>query len=184
MGRAAYQMRPASILGSMSDRASLLATATRSQASLAERCEAAEELARIGDPRATTIDRVSIPEGPFLTGPEGALREARLPAFAIDRYPVTVALYAEFVDAGGYEDARCWSTDGWSWRTRERVATPRFWGEAEWSSYLAPSHPVVGVSFFEAEAYATFRGARLPTEAEWEKACRGADGRRYPWGNE
>jgi formylglycine-generating enzyme required for sulfatase activity len=61
---------------------------------------------------------------------------------------------------------------------------PRFWGEAEWAAYLVPNHPVVGVSYFEAEAYAAFIGGRLPTEAEWEKAARGVDARKYPWGSD
>ncbi len=87
------------------------------------------------------------------------------------------------IAAGGYRERRHWSRAGWAWRTRERIDRPRFWAEAEWAAYLAPNHPVVGVSVYEAEAYAAFRGARLPTEAEWEKACRGTDGRRYPWGD-
>jgi formylglycine-generating enzyme required for sulfatase activity len=107
----------------------------------------------------------------------------RVSAFDIDRYPVTVASFARFVDAGGYRERRHWSRAGWAWRSREDVRAPRFWGEAEWAVYLVANHPVVGVSAYEAEAYASFRGARLPTEAEWEKACRGVDGRRYPWGD-
>jgi formylglycine-generating enzyme required for sulfatase activity len=106
-----------------------------------------------------------------------------LPGFAIDRYPVTVAAFAEFLEAGGYAQRAFWSEEGWAWRSAERIDKPRFWGESEWAAYLAPNHPVVGVSCHEAEAYARFRGARLPTEAEWEKACRGTDGRLYPWGD-
>jgi iron(II)-dependent oxidoreductase len=132
-------------------------------------------------PHAALEDRVLVPAGPFLFGVPP--REVRLSAFHIDRHPVTVAAYAELVAAGGYRERRFWSRAGWAWRTREGVLAPRFWGEAEWAAYLAPDHPVVGVSVHEAEAYAAFRGARLPTEAEWEKACRGTDGRRYPWGD-
>lgn len=163
-------------------------------APFAERLAAAVELGRAGDERATATDRVTIPAGPFLCGghfasPEDGRepappRRVRLSAFAIDRYPVTVVAFARFLDAGGYKERRHWSRAGWNWRTRERIEKPRFWGEAEWASYLVPNHPVVGVSVYEAEAYASFAGARLPTEAEWEKACRGIDGRRYPWGSE
>ena len=156
---------------------------------LDERVAAGDELARLGDPRATAVDRVAIPAGPFLCGghrTEGgggvAPRTVQLSAFRIDRYPVTVGAYAELVAAGGYRQRRLWSRAGWAWRTRERIEKPRFWDEAEWAPYLVPNHPVVGVSAYEAEAYAAFREARLPTEAEWEKACRGTDGRRYPWG--
>ena len=157
---------------------------------LDDRVAAGDELARLGDPRATAIDRLSIAAGPFLCGGhegEGGVkvppRTVRLSAFRIDRYPVTVGAYAEMVAAGGYRERRLWSRPGWAWRTRERIDKPRFWDEAEWAPYLVANHPVIGVSAYEAEAYAAFRGARLPTEAEWEKACRGTDGRRHPWGD-
>ena len=158
------------------------------------RVRAGEELAKLGDPRAKAIDRVVIPEGQLLFRGRGDAENAQnaqnaedarlvhLSTFAIDRYPVTVAMFAEFIDAGGYSTRRFWSRRGWAWRAREIITRPRFWGEAEWAAYLVPNHPVVGVSAYEAEAYAAFRGVRLPTEAEWEKACRGPDGLCYPWG--
>jgi formylglycine-generating enzyme required for sulfatase activity len=152
------------------------------QATLDQRIEAAHALAAEGDPRVATIDRVVIPRGAFAMGDPG--RQVDLVAYAIDRSPVTVAAYAAFVAAGGYDDARFWSAEGWGWRQQGAIERPRFWGEDEWRAYLVLNHPVVGVSFYEAEAYAAFRGARLPTEAEWEKAARGTDGRKYPWGNE
>lgn len=175
----------------MREAAKLLAMAEGPALPLAERAAAAEELALLGDPRAHSVDRITIPAGPFLfrgsavddgvstvDGPSSVT----LSAFAIDRYPVTVAAYAAFIEAGGYRARRFWSRAGWAWRTREGIERPRFWGEAEWAAYLVPNHPVVGVSAHEAEAYAAFVGARLPSEAEWEKAARGTDGRRFPWG--
>jgi len=105
-------------------------------------------------------------------------------SFAIDRHPVTVARFEAFVSGKGYETRSLWSDEGWAWREREDVALPRFWGDPAWAAYLVPTHPVVGVSFHEAEAFATFTSARLPTEAEWERAARGDDGRTYPWGSE
>jgi gamma-glutamyl hercynylcysteine S-oxide synthase len=160
----------------------LLSTIERADATLDERIAAAHALVGVGDARATTTDRVVIPGGAFAKGDPA--RPEKLGAFAIDRYPVTVAAYAAFIDAEGYRDRRYWSAEGWVWRTENAIVRPRFWDEDEWRTYTIPNHPVVGVSFYEAEAYATFRGARLPTEAQWEKAARGVDGRRYPWGND
>jgi formylglycine-generating enzyme required for sulfatase activity len=151
-------------------------------ASLDERIRAAHALAAAGDPRVTAQDRVVIPPGPFAMGDPS--RSVDVAGFAIDRFPVTVAAYASFIEARGYTDRAHWSDEGWAWREEQRVEGPRFWGEPEWAAYLVPNHPVVGVSYFEAEAYAAFVGARLPTETEWEKAARGLDGRKYPWGTE
>jgi gamma-glutamyl hercynylcysteine S-oxide synthase len=175
----------------VADRAKLSAILNSLDAPLDERVAAGDELGKLGDPRATALDAVAIPAGPFLFrgggGEEGAPadppRLVRLSAYAIDRYPVTVGAYAEFIAKGGYRERRLWSRAGWRFRSENGLDKPRFWGEAEWAAYLVPNHPVVGVSAHEAEAYAAFRGARLPTEAEWEKAVRGTDGRRYPWGD-
>jgi iron(II)-dependent oxidoreductase len=169
----------------VSEAAKLLAIVESRELPLAERAAAGDALAALGDPRALAMERVVIPAGPFLYrggGEGGATRTVHLSTFSIDRYPVTVAAYAQFIDAGGYRARRWWSRAGWAFCAREGLDRPRFWGEAEWAPYLVANHPVVGVSAYEAEAYAAFRGARLPTEAEWEKAARGADGRRFPWG--
>jgi formylglycine-generating enzyme required for sulfatase activity len=160
------------------------------EATFEARLSAGEELAGLGDERATALDLVLVPGGFFSYGgyetEEGGgapPRRVRLREFHIDRHPVTVAAFACFIAADGYRERRHWSRAGWAWKTREGILAPRFWGEEGWAPYLVPNHPVVGVSAYEAEAYASFRGARLPTEAEWEKACRGTDGRRYPWGD-
>jgi gamma-glutamyl hercynylcysteine S-oxide synthase len=172
------------------ERTKLLAIQQDPSAPLEARLQAGGRLAQVGDPRALAVDRVLIPAGGFLFGgpgpdsetPARPARRVHVSAFRIDRYPVTVAAYAAFIAAGGYRSRRYWTDRGWAWRTENAVTKPRFWDEPEWAAYLAPNHPVVGVSAHEAEAYATFRDARLPTEAEWEKACRGEGGRLYPWG--
>ncbi len=122
--------------------------------------------------------------------------EITLPAFKIDRLPTTNAAFAEFVEDGGYERREFWSDDGWSWRERERWQHPLFWRRegARWIERtmfdvgaLRPRHPVVGVCWYEAEAYARYRGKRLPTEAEWEKAASwdalGERKNRFAWGD-
>ncbi len=174
----------------MDERTKLLEAIHDPAAPLDARITAGERLAQLGDPRATAVDRVLVAEGDFTFGGPGPdseveARPARrvfVSAFRIDRYPVTVGAYASFVRAGGYKNRRYWTDRGWAWRAEHGIEKPRFWGEAEWAAYLSPNHPVVGVSAHEAEAYGASCGARLPTEAEWEKACRGDDGRLYPWG--
>jgi formylglycine-generating enzyme required for sulfatase activity len=134
---------------------------------------------------------VLVPAGPFLMGlPESDLlaedhekpqRTALLSAFWIDVYPVTNARFANFVEAGGYDAPHWWQPPGWEWRRRAGVRAPAHWAQPGWDG---PEQPVAGVSWYEADAYARWAGRRLPTDAEWEKAARGADGRRYPWGSD
>lgn len=162
-----------------------LATLRDTTASLDARIDAAHELDRVGDPRLEGVNRVNVPEGVLLHKDtiDSAIVRVPLAGFAIDRYPVTVGQFAEFIDAGGYDDPSLWSPEGWAFRLDEDIEAPRFWGEDEWKAYLRSNHPVVGVSAFEAEAYAAFREARLPSELEWERAARGDDARDYPWGD-
>ena len=102
-----------------------------------------------------------IPAGAFPMGNPPAPTEVE--AFYMDRVPVTQAAYRVFVEAAGHRQPDLWERRGYP---ADRA-----------------DHPVVTVSFEDAQAYAAWRGARLPTEAEWEKAARGTDGRTYPWGN-
>lgn len=102
----------------------------------------------------------------------------------VDRHLVCVADFREFIDAGGYEEQRWWSPEGWRWKVEQQITKPRFFGPGEWRRFVRPTRPIVGVSFYEAEAYARFLGRRLPTEAEWEATARGPAGRAYPWGEE
>ncbi len=105
--------------------------------------------------------------------------------FELAVYPVTVAQFRPFVEQG-YREERWWSDSGMRWRGDQ--TQPYFWEDPTWT--LA-NHPVVGVSWYEAEAYCNWLNERLqlpsgtirlPTEAEWEWAARGPEGRRYPWG--
>jgi len=101
--------------------------------------------------------------------------------FWIDRTEVTNAQYRKFVDAGGYNQQQYWTEAGWAWKGQNNATQPKCWANTD---YNQAAQPVVCVSWYEATAYAKWAGSRLPTEAEWEKAARGTDGRIYPWGNE
>ena len=116
-----------------------------------------------------------------------------VPSFAIERHDVTNAAYLEFVDAGGYANAQWWRPADWVWIQQEGITHPLFWeregGRWFWRGMfelipLPLSWPVF-VSFAEASAFCRWRGVRLPTEAEFQRAAYGtSDGteRRYPWG--
>jgi gamma-glutamyl hercynylcysteine S-oxide synthase len=100
-----------------------------------------------------------------------------LGAYGIDRAPVTNGQFRDFVDQGGYRRRELWSEEGWAVRERKGWQRPRYWTEDgrerrfDRTAEIEPELPVMHVSFFEAEAYARWRGARLPTEQEWEHAA-------------
>lgn len=108
-----------------------------------------------------------------------------LDPYWIDMYEVTNARYAKFMAAGGYDRRDLWTADGWQWKAADNRTQPRYWEEADWNR---PDYPVVGVVWFEALAYCRWAGARLPTEAEWERAAgwkaQSREKTIYPWGNE
>jgi len=170
---------------------------------------------------------VTIPAGSFLMGNNGhegfgrpeefPQHRVNLPTYQIGKYEVTRGQYRRFIEAGGYEDPRYWSAEGWKWKqaneliyagmngTFNRVARPapqeerrapeRWAPEQEWIGHglghprfmQTDQHPVVGVTYYEAEAYCKWAGGRLPTEAEWEKAARWDEeqqrARTWPWGD-
>ncbi|RRR76063.1 MAG: hypothetical protein EI684_03595 [Candidatus Viridilinea halotolerans] len=136
---------------------------------------------------------VHIPAGPFLMGSNGLVSDDEkpqntltLPDYWIGRTPITNAQFRSFVEGDGYTNRAYWTEVGWAWREKWQVSQPRYWANAKWNG---DDYPVVGVSWFEAVAYCRWLSAmtghefRLPSEAEWEKAARGPDGRIWPWGN-
>jgi len=114
---------------------------------------------------------VLIPEGEFIMGSkpgdgqpdESPQRKIYLNAYTIDQYEVTVAQYAEYLK-------------------KSKAEPPDFWERVNVKE--EGNRPVIGVDWLEASEYCEFYGKRLPTEAQWEKAARGVDGRKYPWGDQ
>jgi gamma-glutamyl hercynylcysteine S-oxide synthase len=115
--------------------------------------------------------------GPFKRG-NG--QTVSLDAFSIDVYEVTNAQYQRFLEAGGYETQDYWSAEGWRWIQEKERRQPSYWGNEQLHQ---PEQPVVGVTWYEADAYCRWAGKVLPEELQWDKACRGTDGRKFPWGD-
>jgi iron(II)-dependent oxidoreductase len=109
-----------------------------------------------------------------------------LASYRIDTTAVTNRAYTEFIEDGGYDDPTHWTDDGWKWRTEADLVAPQYWTRANGSGWnrrrygrtepVPPNEPVQHVCWYEADAYARWAGARLPTEAEWEVAAQGT-----PW---
>ena len=143
---------------------------------------------------------VGAPPDRFSYDNERPRHPATVRAFWIGANPVTNGDWLEWMHAGGYARPEWWSEQGWDVRQREELERPGGWAPApdeelgfrEWriggDRPLAPDHPVVHVSWFEAEAFARAHGARLPTELEWECAAtldpRSEATRSWPWGEE
>ncbi len=116
-----------------------------------------------------------------------------LEPFGIAKALVTNREYAEFIADGGYSNHRLWHSEGWDWVGREGVTSPLYWHDREgkWHHYtlaglrpLPPEAPVCHVSFYEAAAFAEWKGLRLPTEFEWETANAHFEwGLRWEWTN-
>ena len=111
---------------------------------------------------------------------EGPRHPALLTPHALADRTVTNGEWASFIADGGYREARWWLADGWNWVKTNAIAAPLYWEEADggWTRFgldgrrpVDPAAPVTHVSFYEADAYATWAGARLPTEMEWEAAA-------------
>lgn len=131
--------------------------------------------------------RIGDEGGAFAFDCEGPAHEVLLTPHALAHRPVTNGEWIAFMDDGGYAAPRHWLSDGWDWVQREGVEAPLYWerdGGGGWTRFghdgrtsVNPAAPVTHISLYEADAYASWADARLPTEAEWESAAKNLD----PW---
>lgn len=153
---------------------------------------------------ADTVDSefIRFDEGIYEIGHQGdgfcfdnelARHKVYLPEFSISSRLITNGEFIDFIESGGYRDHRLWHADGWDWVHQNGVTSPLYWrfDQGEWSQFtlggrrpILPDAPVCHVSYYEAAAFAEWKGSRLPTEFEWESAS--ADlgwGKRWEWTN-
>jgi formylglycine-generating enzyme required for sulfatase activity len=143
-------------------------------------------LSNIARHEKTGIELIRIPAGPFLYGDDK--RQIELPEYWIGRAPVTNAQFARFVRATNYKTTAEKEGFGGAWTGSrwELVNGADWWhpGGPKTSIDGKDDHPVVLVSWDDAQAFCDWAGLVLPSEEQWEKAARGTDGRLWPWGNE
>ncbi|RYY35343.1 MAG: ergothioneine biosynthesis protein EgtB [Sphingobacteriaceae bacterium] len=143
----------------------------------------------------TSADFINMSEGVYEIGFEGNgfcfdnelnRHKVYLNTYSISSQLVTNAEYLEFINAGGYHDFRHWHAEGWDWVNTNKVEAPLYWYQidGQWHQYtfhgleaLHLHQPLAHISYFEAYAYASWKGLRLPTEFEWEAASA-----RFNWG--
>lgn len=145
---------------------------------------------------------INVPEGVYEIGFAGNgfcfdnelnRHKVYLGAYQLRNALVTNGEFLEFIEAGGYGHFAHWLSDGWAWVKANDIQAPAYWYkiEGQWHHYtfnglepVAPDAPLCHISFYEADAFARWRGRRLPTEAEWEAAAEVLSwGRRWEWTN-
>jgi len=133
-----------------------------------------------------TTSSTSSDTGGFVFDNEGPRHPVLLHPHAIADRTVTNGEWINFIADGGYRDSRHWLSDGWAWVQANAIEAPLYWEQRDgvWTRFgldgrrpIDPAAPVTHVSFFEADAYASWAGARLPTEFEWEAAAADHDSR-------
>ncbi|HEX8197631.1 MAG TPA: ergothioneine biosynthesis protein EgtB [Pyrinomonadaceae bacterium] len=144
---------------------------------------------------------INIPAGIYEIGFEGndgfsfdnehARHKVYLGDFAVRKNLVTNGEFLEFIADGGYRNFNLWHSEGWDWVNQNQIQSPLYWREidGEWFQFtlgglrrVLPQNPVCHVSFYEAFAFAEWKGLRLPTEYEWEAASERFDwGLRWEW---
>lgn len=148
----------------------------------------------------TQPDRIVITEGIYEIGFAGSdfcfdnelnRHKVYLNDFEISAFLETNGSYLEFIKAGGYSDFNYWHAEGWDWVKTNGIKAPMYWHEidGDWFNYtyagllpLNSLHPVTHISYYEAYAFASWKGMRLPTEFEWEVAARQFNwGKRWEW---
>jgi formylglycine-generating enzyme required for sulfatase activity len=136
----------------------------------------------------TGIELIRIPAGPFLYGEGKNQTRIQLPEYWIGRTPVTNVQFARFVEATGYRttaekegSGRAWTGSSWEW---VKGADRRHPNGPDSDIRGKEDHPVVQVSWDDAQAFCDWAGLQLPSDQAWEKAARGTDGRVWPWGDE
>ena len=131
------------------------------------------------------LNKVIVPSGSALIGSstpsESPQISIEVPAFEITINQITNHEFNLFMQTDGYSKSQYWSKEGWAWINEQKIVKPAFWDNTR---YNQPNQPVTGVSFYESEAFSRWVGGRLPTETEWEKAARGIQGNKYPWGDD
>jgi ergothioneine biosynthesis protein EgtB len=138
---------------------------------------------------------IHVPAGEYPIGNSGdlfcydheqPLHPVLLKDFSVRKSLVTNAEFLEFIHAGGYQHFEYWHSDGWTWIKEKQISKPLYWVYARHSWYryalsglerVNPDEPVTHISFYEAAAFAEWKGMRLPTESEWEAAAP-----RFNWG--
>ncbi|MFK7969082.1 MAG: ergothioneine biosynthesis protein EgtB [Bacteroidia bacterium] len=151
--------------------------------------------------RPVSADWVDMEEGIYEIGFDGnsfcydnelGRHKVYLHSYRIANQQVTNREYLEFMEADGYGDFRWWLSEGWEWVKNSKIASPQYWHyvDGKWMHYTMEhglseidlEAPVAHVSYYEADAYAAWRGMRLPTEFEWEAACQHfPHGQRWEW---